>query len=35
MDRIVMDNQAAKHIDAYVEYNNIVGNADGGKMMNE
>jgi len=30
-----MDNQAAKHIDAYVEYNNIVGNADGGKMMNE
>lgn len=35
MERIVMDNQAAKHIQAYVEYNNIVGNADGGKMMSE
>ena len=30
-----MDNQAAKHIDAYQEYHNIVGNADGGVMMSE
>ena len=35
MDRLVMDNQAARHVDAYIEYNNIVGNADGGKMMSE
>ena len=30
-----MDGQAAKHIQAYIEYNNIVGNDDGGKMMSE
>ena len=30
-----MDNKNAKHVDAYIEYNNIVGNADGGKMMSE
>jgi len=35
MERIIMDNSAQRHIDAYVEYNNIVGNADGGKMMSE
>ena len=34
-ERIVFDNQAAKHIDAYIEYNNIVGDMDGGKMMSE
>jgi hypothetical protein len=26
---------AGKHVDAYVEYNNIVGNADGGVMMSD
>ena len=31
----MMDNQAAKHVQAYIDYQNIVGNADGGKMMSE
>ena len=35
MERIVMNNDAAKHVQAYIEYEQIVGNADGGKMMNE
>lgn len=30
-----MDSQAAKHIQAYIEYDRIVGNADGGQMMSE
>jgi hypothetical protein len=30
-----MDKGAQRHIDAYIEYNNIVGNADDGKMMSE
>jgi len=30
VDRIIMDGNAGKHIDAYVEYNNIVGMDDGG-----
>jgi hypothetical protein len=30
MERMTMDNMAGKHVDAYIEYNNIVGNADGG-----
>ena len=30
-----MDGNAQKHIDAYVEYNNIVGMDDGGVMMSE
>ena len=30
-----MDGNAGKHIDAYVEYNNIVGMDDGGQMMSE
>ena len=30
-----MDGQAASHIQAYVEYDRIVGNDDGGKMMSE
>ena len=30
-----MDGQAAQHVQAYIEYNNIVGNADNGKMMSE
>ena len=35
MERIVMDNNAAKNVQAYLEYEQIVGNADGGKMMSE
>ena len=35
MDRIVMTNQAANHVQAYLEYDTIVGGADGGKMMSE
>ena len=35
VDRIHMKSQAAKHVDAYIEYNNIVGKADGGKMFTE
>ena len=30
-----MNNANARHVDAYVEYKHIVGNADGGKMMSE
>ena len=35
MDRLIMDGNAQKHIDAYIEYNNIVGMDDGGVMMSE
>ena len=35
MERLVMDGQAGRHVDAYIEYNNIVGNDDGGVMMSE
>ena len=35
MERIVMDGDASRHVNAYIEYNNIVGNADGGNMMSE
>lgn len=35
MERIIMDNQAAQHIQAYIEYDQIVGNADNGQMMSE
>ena len=35
MERLVLDGMAGKHVDAYINYENIVGNADGGKMMNE
>ena len=35
MERIVMNSDASKHVQAYLEYEQIVGNADGGKMMNE
>ena len=31
----MMDNQAAKHVQAYIEYEQIVGGADGGKLMSE
>lgn len=34
-ERLIFDSQAAKNVDAYLEYVNIVGDADGGKMMNE
>lgn len=30
-----MDSQAAKHVQAYLEYDQIVGNADNGQMMSE
>ena len=30
-----MKSDAARHVDAYVEYRNIVGNDDGGVMMSE
>ena len=30
-----MTGQAAKHVQAYIEYEQIVGSADGGKMMSE
>ncbi len=30
-----MNGDAAKHVQAYIEYEQIVGNADGGKMMSE
>ena len=30
-----MNGDAAKHVQAYIEYRNIVGNDDGGQMMNE
>jgi hypothetical protein len=35
MQRLVMDGQAAKHVQAYIEYEQIVGGADNGKMMSE
>ena len=30
MERLIMNNEAGRHIDAYIEYNNIVGNDDNG-----
>ena len=30
-----MGGDAAKHVQAYIEYEQIVGHADGGKMMSE
>jgi len=35
MERLVMDGMGQKHVDAYIEYNNIVGDDDGGVMMSE
>ena len=35
MQRIQLDNSAAKAVDAYIEYHNIVGNADGGKLLTD
>ena len=35
VERIMMTGEAAKHVQAYIEYDNIVGKADGGKMMSE
>ena len=35
VERLAFDNQAAKHIQAYIEYEQIVGGADNGKMMSE
>ena len=34
-ERLVLNNQAAAHVQAYLEYEAIVGNDDGGKMMSE
>jgi hypothetical protein len=35
VERVVLNNEAAKHVQAYIEYDRIVGNADGGKMMSD
>lgn len=35
MQKITIDNQNAKNLQAYIEYRNIVGNDDGGKLMSE
>lgn len=35
MERIQLDNSAARAVQAYIEYHNIVGNADGGKLLSE
>ena len=35
MERLQFSSENAKHIQAYIEYEQIVGNADGGKMMSE
>ena len=34
-ERLHIKNDAAKHVQAYIDYNNVVGKADGGKMMSE
>ena len=33
MERIGIDNQAAKHVQAYIDYENMVGGLDGGKLL--
>lgn len=33
-ERIVFNNQAANHIQAYIDYHNLVGD-NGGKMLSE
>lgn len=33
MERIQLDNSAARAVQAYIEYENIVGGADGGKLL--
>lgn len=33
MERLRLDNTAARAVDAYIEYHNIVGNADGDKLL--
>ena len=35
VERLVFTGDASKHVQAYLEYDRIVGNADGGKMMSE
>ena len=35
VERLKMDGQAAKHIQAYIEYDQIVGINDNGKMMSD
>ena len=35
VERLLINNDAAKHVQAYIEYDRIVGGADGGKMMSE
>lgn len=34
-ERLVFDSNAAKHIQAYIEYQNTVGSYDNGKLMSE
>ena len=35
VERLVMDGNAAKHVQAYIEYEQIVGNDDRGQAMSE
>ena len=35
MERLVMDGNAARHVQAYIEYDRIVGMDDGGEAMSE
>lgn len=34
-ERIVINNDAAKHLQAYLEYDTLVGGYDNGKLMSE
>ena len=34
-ERLTFDSQAAQHVQAYIDYVNIVGDNDGGKLMSE
>jgi hypothetical protein len=34
-ERIIISNDNQKHIQAYIDYKNIVGDDDGGKMMSD
>ena len=34
-ERLVIGGEAARHVQAYIEYEQIVGTDDGGRMMSE
>ena len=34
-ERLVVQGDQARHVQAYVEYRNLVGSDDGGRMMSE